>query len=96
LLVELLLEITQKFFPEILHKIFIINAGMIFRVAWKLIRPCVDKYVLEKIEILGGDYYKRLKLLIEEDKIPTILKGKCQDPISSNPGIWFEELQLSV
>lgn len=96
LLVELLLEITQKFFPEILHKIFIINAGMIFRVAWKLIWPCVDKHVLEKIEILGGDYIKKLKLFIDEEKIPKSINGKCEDLLPTNPGMWYEEFQLSV
>ncbi len=53
----------------------IINAGLVFWAAWKLIKPFVDKHVLEKIEIIGENYLKHLELWIDKQNIPKTLGG---------------------
>lgn len=92
----MLLKVTQNYFPEILAKVFIINAGLVFRAAWKLIKPFVDKHVLEKIEILGSDFIKKLEVHIDRRFIPRNIGGDCEDLIQRNPGPWQEEYYKSI
>jgi len=71
-------KIDQDIYPEILGKLFIVNAPAIFAVAWKAIKPWVDPSTRQKITILRGDYQKVLLEHIDADQLPAYLGGSCQ------------------
>jgi len=71
-------KIDQDIYPEILGKLFIVNAPAIFAVAWKAIKPWVDPSTRQKITILRGDFQKVLLEHIDADQLPAYLGGKCQ------------------
>jgi hypothetical protein len=66
-------------YPEHLVKCFIINVGWVFRGAWAMIYPMLDKRTAEKVELLGGKDHYMPKLLAQMDAsiIPAIFGGKC-------------------
>ena len=49
-----ILNVAQYHYPEVVHKIFFINAPFIFRAVWAAVSPLVHPVTKEKIKILGG------------------------------------------
>jgi hypothetical protein len=83
--------ITQEYYPEILHKMFIVNAPKIFTIMWSIIKPWIDKRTKAKISIIGNDFLPQLLEYIDADDLPSFLGGNCMCPngcICSNAGPW--------
>lgn len=57
-------------FPEVLHRLYIINAPWAFRSAWKVIQTFLHPITVEKTKILGKDYIDELQKDINLDMIP--------------------------
>mmetsp|Transcript_59484 Transcript_59484/g.53563 ORF Transcript_59484/g.53563 Transcript_59484/m.53563 type:complete len:340 (+) Transcript_59484:484-1503(+) len=57
-------------FPEVLHRLYIINAPWAFRSAWKVIQTFLHPITVEKTKILGKDYINELQRDINLDMIP--------------------------
>eukprot|EP01083_Nonionella_stella_P187566 689472_1 len=57
-------------FPEVLHKLYIINAPWAFRSAWKVIQTFLHPVTVEKTKILGKDYMDVLTKDIDIEMIP--------------------------
>ena len=57
-------------FPEVLHKLYVINAPWAFRSAWKVIQTFLHPITVEKTKILGKDYLDELQKDINLDMIP--------------------------
>ena len=49
-------------FPDVLRKIFIINAPSFIQLIWTAISPCLAKQTLQKIEFLGDNWKERLRV----------------------------------
>ncbi|KAJ8555615.1 hypothetical protein K7X08_013111 [Anisodus acutangulus] len=72
-----ILKIDSHYYPETLHRLFIINAGSGFKVLWKAIRAFLDQRTLAKIQVLGSNYTKTLLEVIDPSNLPTFLGGDC-------------------
>ena len=70
--------LDQKYFPEILGKLYIVNAPFMFTSMWSVIKRCLDRGVLDKVEILGSKFQKELKKCVAEADLPKYLGGKCE------------------
>lgn len=68
----------QNYFPERLHKAFIINAPMSFRGVWAMVKPLLDAKTQEKIVILGANYKEALLEAIPASQLPAHYGGLCQ------------------
>ncbi|KAL6623098.1 hypothetical protein ACP70R_032977 [Stipagrostis hirtigluma subsp. patula] len=80
-------------YPEILHKMFIVNAGSGFRMLWGALRGLIDPNTAEKIEVLGESYQDRLLEQIDKSQLPEFLGGTCACSgeggcLRSNKGPW--------
>ncbi|CAN6328918.1 unnamed protein product [Urochloa humidicola] len=80
-------------YPEILHRMFIVNAGSGFRLLWGALRGLIDPNTAEKIEVLGEAYQCRLLEQIDESQLPEFLGGSCSCSgeggcLRSNKGPW--------
>jgi len=67
-------NIDQYYYPETLHKMVIVNAPWIFKMAWKIVKPWIHPITRERIK-MGHEH---LLELIDEDQLPRFLGGKCQ------------------
>lgn len=88
-----LMKIGQDNYPEILGRMFIINAPMIFYGIWALFKNFVDEKTRNKINILGSSYQKELLEVIDEENLPDFLGGKATvdeygPNFTNNTGPW--------
>ena len=65
--VKMPIGITQNNYPEIMHKLFIINTPLMFRGAWAVIKPFLAPGTIKKITILGSKYQKELFEHVDPD-----------------------------
>lgn len=77
MLLKVVASLNQDYYPERLHKIFIVNAPVFFSAAWALIKIGLDKRVLDKVMVLGSDYKNTLLKHISHDQLPSFLGGSC-------------------
>ena len=91
--VRFLIRTAQSNYPEILGKMFIINASFSFRMTWNVIKLWMNKVTRDKIEVHAGCPLDKLAQYMDKDKIPSFLGGPCQIPLSDNHGPWKPYLE---
>ncbi|KAJ6706155.1 CRAL-TRIO DOMAIN-CONTAINING PROTEIN YKL091C-RELATED [Salix purpurea] len=70
-------KIDSNYYPEILNRLFIINAGNGFKMLWKALMAFLDARTLAKIHVLGYDYLSKLLEVIDQSNLPSFLGGNC-------------------
>lgn len=76
--VKIAIGIGQDNYPEIMHKMYIVNAPLMFRGAWAIISPFIDEKTRAKISIKGSKFQKDLFKYIDPDQVPAVLGGNCK------------------
>jgi len=76
-LLKSLSQTSQNYYPETLHQVYIINAGMLFKMAWAIVKNFFDPKTKSKFKILGSDYKKELLEVIDSANLPKFLGGEC-------------------
>ncbi|XP_047968767.1 phosphatidylinositol transfer protein 3-like isoform X2 [Salvia hispanica] len=73
------LSILQDYYPERLGKMFFVHVPSVFKAAWKIISPFVDKNTKNKIAFLES---KKMKAVmgqdIDESQLPELYGGKLK------------------
>ncbi|KAJ3100879.1 cytosolic factor, phosphatidylinositol/phosphatidylcholine transfer protein [Phlyctochytrium planicorne] len=90
-LVKQVSGIAQNYYPEMLGKMFIINAPYLFQGVFAVVKPLLDEVTVNKIYILGSGYKEKLLEFIDADCLPESLGGTCNCPggcESSDIGPW--------
>ncbi|KAG2182047.1 hypothetical protein INT43_006973 [Umbelopsis isabellina] len=68
----------QKYYPETMNKLFIVNAPSAFVYVWKMVKGWLDPGTIEKIQIFGKDYKEALLDHIPAENLPEFLGGECK------------------
>jgi len=88
------LKTDQDNYPEILYKMYIVNAPWIFRAVWGAIKGFLDANTIAKIHILGdsSSYLDPLQEDIELEHLPDFLGGRqpSLDWPGHQPGPWMD------
>uniref|UniRef100_A0A1I7VCB7 CRAL-TRIO domain-containing protein n=1 Tax=Loa loa TaxID=7209 RepID=A0A1I7VCB7_LOALO len=66
-IVTTMISQLQEMFPDVIHKLFLINTPTFFRMIWILVSPCLAKHTQQKVRILGADWKEKLKECIDEN-----------------------------
>ena len=82
--------ISQDYYPELLGKMFIVNAPLLFAGAWSLIKIMIDKKTKNKIELYSGVPLKKLEKYVDRRQLPDFLGGSCEIELRDNHGPWKE------
>ena len=72
-------SISQDFYPEMMGKLFVINAPMLFSGIFAIVKNWLDERTKRKITVCRGDYLKILRQFIDDDQIPAYLGGTGAD-----------------
>eukprot|EP00474_Spongospora_subterranea_P004597 CRZ05055.1 hypothetical protein [Spongospora subterranea] len=68
-------EIDQKYYPEALNRMFVVNAPFLFSAIWRVIKPWVEPRTSEKISITRNGNEDELLKIIDRDCLPDFLGG---------------------
>jgi hypothetical protein len=77
--------IDEGFYPETLKNLFVINAPVYFTALWAIVKPWLDPLTLQKIQILGENYYPTLSKYIDDDVLPVEYGGKNENFYWTSP-----------
>lgn len=77
MLLKVLADLLQNYYPERLGRLYIINAPIFFNAAWAIIKVWLDKRIIDKVNVLGSDYAKVLNDHIDHHQLPSFLGGSC-------------------
>lgn len=70
-------KVDSNYYPETLHRLFIVNAGSGFKMLWKALKAFLDARTYAKIKVLGCDYLNNLLEVIDPINLPSFLGGNC-------------------
>lgn len=74
-------ELLAAHYAEVTDMIFIVNASMAFRAAWKVVGMWIDPGTLEKVKVYGSNGVEKLvKWSIDIEQIPPKIGGKGDQP----------------
>ncbi|VDL74807.1 unnamed protein product [Nippostrongylus brasiliensis] len=65
--VTTMLAQLQEMFPDVIRKVFVINAPSFIQVLWSMVSPCLAKQTRQKIKILGDNWKDVLRESIGEE-----------------------------
>lgn len=77
----------HRYYPDTLHKLYLVNVPRLFSVGWKMLQPALDPITWAKITVLGtlhDDVVRRklLELGVDEAFLERQARGKRKcDPI---------------
>ncbi|KAK2974978.1 hypothetical protein RJ640_012844, partial [Escallonia rubra] len=69
-------KIDSNYYPETLHRLYIINAGSGFRVLWKALKAFLDPRTLAKIQVSINSLYSSKHRSLDSN-LPSFLGGNC-------------------
>ncbi|RNF07996.1 Sec14 cytosolic factor [Trypanosoma conorhini] len=70
-------KIMQEYYPEIMRRMLVFNAGWAVTGAWKVVKPLLDQRVQEKVHFFSGPpSMEALLPFIDEDQVPPSRGGK--------------------
>lgn len=87
------LKIDNNYYPETLHRMFIVNVGSGFRMLFATAKKIVDAKTLSKIQMLEPKALSKLLEVIDSSQLPDFLGGSCNCSgeggcLRSNKGPW--------
>ncbi|XP_024011929.1 phosphatidylinositol/phosphatidylcholine transfer protein SFH14 [Eutrema salsugineum] len=87
-------KVDCNYYPETLHRMFIVNAGIGFRnLLWPAAQKVLDPMTIAKIQVLEPKSLSKLLEAIDSSQLPEFLGGLCKCPneggcLRSNKGPW--------
>ncbi|KAJ4826774.1 Phosphatidylinositol/phosphatidylcholine transfer protein sfh13 [Turnera subulata] len=87
-------KIDNSYYPETLHKMFIVNAGPGFKkMLWPAAQKFLDSKTISKIQVLETRSLPKLLEVIDSSQLPDFLGGSCTCPteggcLRSGKGPW--------
>ena len=78
-------KIGTSHYPEIMKKVWIVNAPWAFAAAWNLVAPLLPEQTRKKVGIFGKNYLPQLLQEIDESELPKILGGTKESFVETVP-----------
>lgn len=82
------LDLAQNTYPELMGKLFICNAPLIFTGIFSIIKGWLDEQTQKKIQVIGSNFHAELFKYCDEDQVPTCLGGSCKQSFTDDFGPW--------
>jgi hypothetical protein len=87
-LVQKASKISQDYYPEMLGRLYIVNAPYVFSACWTVVKGWLDEKTRKKITVMSNGHKKVLLENIDEDQLMEFLGGKNKAQLVDNVGPW--------
>lgn len=88
-------ELFEQNYPEIVHKVYLINVPTLFQVVYKACSWFLSKKTIARIHMYGDDYHEELDKVVGLENLPESIGGKNPTPINDYKNFWDDELEMS-
>lgn len=68
-------EVDSICYPETLLQTWIVNAGMMFKIAYAVVKPFLDQGTTDKFHIISGDGAKEMREALGAENLPVSMGG---------------------
>ncbi|KAI3832348.1 hypothetical protein MKW92_000793 [Papaver armeniacum] len=94
-------KIDGNYFPETLHRMFIVNAGSGFKMLYGTAKKFLDPKTISKIQVLEPKLLGKLLEAIDSSQLPEFLGGSCTclaegGCLRSNKGPWNDHEIMKI
>ncbi|KAI3921732.1 hypothetical protein MKX01_005421 [Papaver californicum] len=94
-------KIDGNYFPETLHRMFIVNAGSGFKMLYGTAKKFLDPKTISKIQVLEPKSLGKLLEAIDSSQLPEFLGGSCTCSfeggcLRSNKGPWNDHEIMKI
>ena len=89
-MVKYVAKLAQDYYPEVLGKLYVVNAPVLVSGIWSVIKGWIDEKTRSKINILGSNFHKQIFEFCDHDQIPTFLGGTLENELDDEIGPWSE------
>lgn len=90
-------KMVDLYFPEIVHRIYIINSPMMFSGPFALIKPLLSARTQNRLTIVGSKYLPELEKTISKDLLPQEYGGNNPQPFDGRDhGPYVDEIALCL
>ncbi|XP_030846868.1 SEC14-like protein 2 [Strongylocentrotus purpuratus] len=72
--------LAEQHYPELIHRMYIIRAPMVFPVAYTIFKPFLQEETRKKLHVLGSNWKEVLLKQIDPDQLPVYWGGAKTDP----------------
>lgn len=88
---------AQDYYPEIVHKTYIVNAPFLFSTFFNAIKGLLNARTQATLSVQSSSYQKELHQAVDPACLPAELGGTCKDPlINQNMGIYTLESSMVI
>jgi len=87
-LIKKILSISQDNYPELMGRMFVINAPAVFKVIFSLFKPLIGARTQKKVEVHGRHYRDKLLAFADSAQLPRDVGGSSPYTIADDFGPW--------
>ena len=87
---------VQSYYPELLGKLFVVNANLLVKSVWAIVRPWIDAKTRSKIEIHAGIPTEALVEHVDIGQLPDFLGGQNTVALKDDHGPWRYYLNKAI
>ena len=87
-LIKKILSISQDNYPELMGRMFIINAPAVFKMMFGVFKPLIGARTLKKVEMHGKSYLSKLLGHADSAQLPMDVGGSSPYTITDDFGPW--------
>lgn len=86
------IKLFQEYYPELVHKCFIVNTPMMFSGFWTVVKPLFTSRTQSTIQVCSGNGATELKSHIAPEHIPLEYGGTSQEVLDGvDRGVYLAE-----
>ena len=89
-------RVSQNFYPQILKRVYLINAPTFFETAWKIIKIFLHPTTSAKFKIFNNVPSKILQNDVGINNLHVLYSGERREDFFTCPGPWSPEFQRSL
>ena len=79
-IIKKIIAIDEKYYPELMNKVFVVHAPSFFSSAYSMFSGFIDPVTREKIFVFSKDFLPKVLETVQSENLPAVLGGTSKIP----------------